>query len=262
MNIQKDFSSITELPNTKVTEMQIKRAHHRYVLASNYYEKGASVLEIACGGGQGLGILSEKAKNVVGIDIDSSNIQVCQKSYKDFPKVTCKEMSADHLDFPNDSFDCIALFEAIYYFPDLDKVFNEIGRVLKKGGHLIICTANKDWPEFNPSPFSIKYYSIPEIKEITKEFGYETKFYGAFPDDKGSLKSKIVSVIKRTAVKFGLMPKTMKGKVLLKRMFLGELKKYPEILERKMCEYEEPIALDSHKKDYIHTAIYAICKKQ
>ena len=86
MKQQKDFSTITELPNTMVTSMQIKRAHHRYMLASDYINNGDSILEIACGGGQGLGILAEKAKNVVGIDVDFSNIETCQKSYNGHSK--------------------------------------------------------------------------------------------------------------------------------------------------------------------------------
>jgi len=262
MKQQKDFSTITELPNTMVTSMQIKRAHHRYMLASDYCKNGDSILEIACGGGQGLGILAEKVKNVVGIDVDFSNIETCQKSYNGHSKVTALEMSADELDFPDNSFDCIILYEAIYYFSNIKKVFNEIGRVLKKGGNLIICTANKDWPEFNPSQFSTKYYSIPELKELSEDFGYITSFYGAFPDIKNTMKAKIVSTVKRFAVKFNLMPKTMKGKVLFKKLFFGNLEKYPEILERNMYEYIKPVFLDSGKKDNIHTAIYAVCNKK
>ena len=259
---ENDFSTITELPNTMVSNIQIRRSHHRYVLATDYFEKGDSILEIACGGGQGLGILAEKAKSVVGIDIDSSNIEYCQKSYKGHSKITTLKMSADKLDFLDKSFDCIVLYEAIYYFSDIKKVFNEISRVLKKGGNLIICTANKDWPEFNPSPFSVKYYSIPELKELAKGFGYKTTFYGAFPDIKDTMKAKIVSAVKRFAVKYHLMPKTMNGKVFLKKMFLGNLEKYPAILERNMFKYIEPDCLDSDKSDYVNTAIYAVCNKE
>ena len=54
-----NYSTITELPKSKVAVIQIQRAHHRYVFASAYCKPDEKTLEIACGGGQGLGILSE-----------------------------------------------------------------------------------------------------------------------------------------------------------------------------------------------------------
>ena len=262
MRNSKDFSTITELPNTMVTSLQLKRAHHRYMLASDYCDQGDYILEIACGGGQGLGILAENAKKVVGIDLDVANIKICQKSYESHKKVTALVMSAENLDFPDSNFDCIIVYEAIYYFQDVNRVFNEIGRVLKKGGKLIICTANKDWPEFNPSQFSTKYYSVPELKVLTENYGYTVSMYGAFPDVKSSFKALFISKIKRFAVKFNLMPKTMKGKVLLKKLFFGNMKKYPEILERDMFEFTMPVTLDASKEDTVHTALYAVCVKK
>jgi len=38
---------------------------------------------------------------------------------------------------------------------------------------------NKDWPEFNPSPFRARYFSVPELNKLLQDNGFKTEFYGA-----------------------------------------------------------------------------------
>jgi hypothetical protein len=57
------------------------------------------------------------------------------------------------------------------------------------------------------------------------------------------------------------MPKTMKGKVLFKKLFVGRLVTYPEKLQHNLFDYEDPVKIPIDKRDTIHTAIFAVCKK-
>jgi hypothetical protein len=86
---------------------------------------------------------------------------------------------------------------------------------------LLIRTVNKDWSEFNPSPFSTRHFSVPELGKLLQDNGFKAEFYGAFSVLPKGLKEKTVALIKRTAVALHLIPKTMKGKELLKRVFFG-----------------------------------------
>ena len=71
------YNTITELPNTSVSELQLKRAHQRYVFASKYCNNG-HVVEIGCGGGQGLGLLSTNTINIIGCDVDEANLEIAR----------------------------------------------------------------------------------------------------------------------------------------------------------------------------------------
>mgnify|MGYP000417441517 CR=1 FL=1 len=77
-----DYNTITELPGTQVTELQIRRSYQRYTFASNLI-KGGYVLEVGCGGGQGLSLLNKNAEKVIGCDIDKNNLKIAQKKLKE-----------------------------------------------------------------------------------------------------------------------------------------------------------------------------------
>jgi ubiquinone/menaquinone biosynthesis C-methylase UbiE len=259
--MQKDFSTITELPYSAVTELQLKRTHQRYLFASNYC-RNRIVLEVGCGGGQGLNLLSQKADKVFAGDIHRTNTDICKKTYRNSPKIKILDnLDAQDLNFKASSVDIIISFELIYYLSDIDRFFFEANRILSKKGHLIICTTNKDWSDFNRSPFSTKYFSVPELYNKAKSFGFSVNMFGSFPDSHTNITSKLVSIIKRIVVRLHLMPKTMKGKVLFKKMFLGKMVSMPLVLSEDMFSYESPVPIPENEIDRIHTAIFAVCQK-
>ena len=92
----KNFSTITELPDTLVTELQLHRAHQRYLFASEYCN-GGHVVEIGCGGGQGLDLLSRNVEIITGCDVDGRNVEIAKNTYNSHPKVTIKNMDAERL---------------------------------------------------------------------------------------------------------------------------------------------------------------------
>lgn len=129
--------------------------------------------------------------------------------------------------FADHSFDLIVLFEAIYYLPSPSTFLMECRRLLRPGGELVISTINREWSDFNPSPLSRRYFSARELAGLLEEASFQSDLVGAFPTAAPSLGGKIISTLKRVAVKAGWIPKTMKGKELLKRIFLGPLRPLP-----------------------------------
>src|SRR4030042_760930 len=157
-----------------------------------------------------------------------------------------------------DVLDVAILYEAIYYLPQPEKFFYETRRVLRENGVLLIATVNKDWPEFNPSPFSTRYFSVPELEGLLKENGFKVEIYGAFSVLPNGAKEKIIAEIRKKTVALHLIPKTMKGKEFLKKIFYGQLLPLKEEIEEEACEYSPVIPIPSHIPNQEYKVIYAV----
>ncbi|MBI4282095.1 MAG: class I SAM-dependent methyltransferase [Chloroflexi bacterium] len=219
-----EYTAVTENPGDLITSEALQMVVTRYSLATQH-SQDRDVLEVGCGPGVGLGYLAQKARRVVGGDFDANMIRAAQHTYRG--RVGVVHLDAHALPFADRSFDVALLYEAIYYLPEPGRFLDECKRVLREHGMLIVCTANKSWSDFNPSPFSTAYHSAPELFALLTEHGFQTELFGAFPTTTDSLSRKAVSLIKRTAVYFHLIPKSMKGKEWLKRIFYGRLVPLP-----------------------------------
>jgi len=256
----KDYTFVTELPGNKVSQEQLQRMWHRYHFASGYCKKG-DVLEVACGAGTGLGYLAKYSNRVVGVDIDISNLKFGMQHYAGRNNIELKQMDAHRLLFSDKAFDLLILYEAIYYLADPDKFIEEAHRTAKDNGTLIICAVNKNWADFNPSEHSIAYYSVPELYAMLIKKFNKVKIYGAFSTKPHSLQEKMISLIKRTAVSMHLIPKTMKAKAFLKRIFFGKLIDLPCEITDFDCQYVEPARLNTDSINSEYKVIYAVASK-
>ena len=256
-----DYTTITELPGMKASKEQIARLYQRYRFAYQFCG-GKDVLEIGCGAGQGLGYLARTAKRVTGGDIDENNLAYARRQYKERGDIKIEILDAQKLPFQDETFDVVILYEAIYYLSDTAKFVSEARRILKDKGSLIICSVNKDWPDFNPSPFSTKYFSVPELHSMLKEKFSGVDFYGSFSTGANEPKAMLLSLLKNTAVRFRIMPKTMRGKEFLKRLFFGRLHPVPQEVKEDMAEFTAPVPIPRDVPDRSHKVIFAIAHKK
>ena len=255
-----NYFSVTEVPGLKTSQEQLARLFQRYHFAR---ELAASkdVLEIGCGAGLGLGYLAKYAKKVVGGDIEEKNISLAKKYYNGRPNITIELMDAHKLHLTSGSFDLALLYETIYYLKDSQKCIAEAARVLRENGVFIICTANEDWKDFHPSLYTYRYFSVPELYELMKKSFREVKLYGGFSVDQTGMRSEITSLIKRFAVKFNLIPGSLKGRAYLKRIFMGKLVSLPNEITEGMADYEPPVEIPPDRICRDFKIIYAIGKK-
>jgi SAM-dependent methyltransferase len=234
----KDFTTVTESPGTRVRREAIDMLATRYAFAERYVA-GRRVLEVGCGVGQGLGRLQHAASWVVGSDLTAGLIRSARGHYGS--RVPLLQCDAQALPFLRASFDVILLFEAVYYLPNTVAFLDECRRVLAPGGRVLINLVNCRWADFNPSPFSTTYYSAPDLRALFQSQGFDVELFGAYPLHADGFKSAVVSSIKRAAVALHLVPRTMKGKELLKRVFFGPLVDFPAELAAGQGQ-AEPIA--------------------
>lgn len=253
-----DYNTITEVPGLKATHEQLVRLYHRYAFASELV-KGKDVLEVACGSGIGLGLLAKYANRVDGGDIDQKNIAIASTLYKD-GAINVRKMDAHSLPFSDGSLDAVLLFEAIYYLENPDVFVKEACRVLRQYGLLIICTVNKDWSDFHPSPYTHQYFSVPELAGLLKMSFRDVHCFGAFPIETNGISGKVFSLVKRLAVRFDLIPGSLATRTYLKRMFMGPLRPLPERLDDGVVDYEPPVSISTDKANFDYKIIYAIAK--
>jgi ubiquinone/menaquinone biosynthesis C-methylase UbiE len=90
---------------------------------------GQDILEIGCGTGMILKELAPVARNAIGIDISPG--MLAQAQARGLEVVVG---SATDLPFQEESFDMICSFKVLAHIEDIEKVMQEVARVLRPGG--------------------------------------------------------------------------------------------------------------------------------
>jgi SAM-dependent methyltransferase len=247
------FVEVTELAGDEVSQEQIDRVATRYAWALGY-AAGKDVLEVACGTGPGLGLLQASARRLVAGDISEPILARVRAHYGN--RIDARAMDAMALPFEDRSLDLVIIFEAMYYVPDAEKFADECKRVLRPGGIVLVSNANKDLFDFNPSPYSHVYHGIVELGHLFGSRGFTCRFWGDVPVAAVSWRQKLLRPVKRMVVALNLMPKSMAGKKLLKRLVFGEMRAFPaEITAEMLPARSSLVPLEAGKADLGHKVI-------
>ena len=107
-----------------------------------------NVLDVACGTGDMAVSLVERGCTVTGVDISEEMLAIARQKA---PMVTSMIADAEHLPFPDASFDAVTCAFGVRNFVHLEQGLNEMLRVLKPGGQLVILElATPDSPLVKP----------------------------------------------------------------------------------------------------------------
>lgn len=92
------------------------------------------ILDIGCGDGKDLMILSKKSNQIFGID---PSIEFLKKAQKNNPSGVFKEAIGENIPFDDETFDVVVSKWAIQTSTDVPSVLSEMARVIKKDGTLV-----------------------------------------------------------------------------------------------------------------------------
>lgn len=111
-----------------------------------------TVLDVATGTADfAIAALDSGAKEIVGIDISEGMLNVGREKVKKYNgRIRLERGDSEHIQFNDQTFDAIIVAFGVRNFEHLQKGLNEMRRVLKPGGHLIVLEFSK------PSAFPVK----------------------------------------------------------------------------------------------------------
>ena len=235
-----DYTAVTETWGLPASPEQLAMQYFRYRMGAELAPGGA-VLEVGCGSGMGLPYLEGHTRMTVGGDY---TMALLREARRHLPDANLVRMGAEHLPFVDHAFDAVLMLEMIYYVADHEAALAECRRVLKPGGRLLVCLPNRDRPDFNPSPYSTRYPNLGEIASLLRDSGFEPRVYGAFAVEAASSRDRVLAPLRHLAVRYRLIPSSMRAKSMLKRILYGKL---PElgVVRDGMADYADPVELDA-----------------
>ena len=189
------IQALNQIRNQQITHSQ-NQILKRYLFDQNYtrqvsnhpihacigkyldfdHNHGKKVLELGCGPGKYLAMLTTLGFDVIGVDPcsfptwdlirEKTSAQILDSIY------------AEDLPFTEDTFDNVVCLGALLYFNNPIKALSEINRVIKPGGKLIIRTVNKNnlytlrtGKKYDPA--SNNLYTMEELIALVNNAGFK-----------------------------------------------------------------------------------------
>jgi len=157
--------------------------------------RGARVLDVATGKGAVLLPAARRVGSeghVTGIDLSGEILKEAERAVRaeSLTNVELRKMDAEHLEFPDNTFDFVTCAFALFLFPDMGAALREMYRVCKPGGYVAMTNFNKTPPPFDPSlsilikqfiDYQVQVVLPPqlaftpqEMKELLGRFGFRS----------------------------------------------------------------------------------------
>jgi len=136
----KDYFRFYNILREKNETLEFSYKLHEY---KNF--AGKKVLDVGCGNGYVLEKYAQEGAEVFGIDITHTAIDLCWKRFSfSNSKGNFQEANAEALPFESNFFDCVSSMGVLHHTPETQKAINEVFRVLKPGGRVILMFYYRD----------------------------------------------------------------------------------------------------------------------
>ncbi len=107
---------------------------------------GGAVLDVGCGSGLFFSHVAAKAKALVGVDVSRRLLLKAKEQARSFQNVFVLQADADHLPLREKFFDFEFAFTVLQNIPQPAETLNELKRVAKQGGKVVVTGLKKAFP--------------------------------------------------------------------------------------------------------------------
>ena len=138
-------------------------------------------VDLGCGGGRSVSLLLEKfpGSHVTGVDYSPLSVDKAREYNRDeIDAGCCTIMQGDvsSLDLPKETYDLATAFETIYFWPGLDRCFDQVAGILKPGGWFMICNES-DGTDASSLKYEkiidgMKIYTAQEMEAALEKAGF------------------------------------------------------------------------------------------
>lgn len=138
------------------------------------------ILEIGCGNGIGTRLIHEyfKPSELIATEYDESLVEITKEKVKDI-NVLVEQADATKFRFVDNEFDAVVGLSVIHHIPDWEKALDELHRIIKPNGLLIIKELSIDTFSTFFGKISRKFVEHPYDDMFTeKEFIGYLKYIG------------------------------------------------------------------------------------
>lgn len=135
--LQSLYQSADQVRKTQFDPESAKQSYKNYISFVSVYGKGDTLLDVGCGSGWSSYLISQLGKETTGLDLNGSAFEPQENDQLKY----CVGSALD-LPYENSSFDLVSTHECLEHLPDPEKALNEMYRVVKPGGRLILVGPN------------------------------------------------------------------------------------------------------------------------
>lgn len=141
----------------------------------------ARIVDLGCGAGRNAGELLRKYpdSHVTAIDYSALSVEKAtayNKKSINAGRCAVRQGDVSDLILPNESFDLATAFETVYFWPGLERCFEQVARILKPGGLFLICNESDGLDatgkKFEKIIDGMKCYTAEELEDALREAGF------------------------------------------------------------------------------------------
>ncbi|MGF1586729.1 MAG: class I SAM-dependent methyltransferase [Bacteroidales bacterium] len=177
--VAKSYDRFYETPYGKTMDDIEKKVIHDHISTIPHKQ----MLELGCGTGHWTEYFSMQGFKVTATDISESMLKIAEN--KNIKHSVFLKADAADLSFPDNSFPVIASITMLEFVEDTTRVLDEIYRVLKPGGYLVLGCLNHSSElgkaKDNDEIFKhARFFNPDEIRRLLSIFGTPSLSYGVY----------------------------------------------------------------------------------
>lgn len=159
---------------------------YAYIQASRF-AKNKRVLDLGCNVGYGTRILSESAREAIGVDVSANAIETAKRQYRHMAD-RFSIIDGQRLPFDDQAFEMVVSCQVIEHIVDYSSFITEIKRVLTPSGVICFTTPNARLrldPGMKPwNPFHVREFDHDELRATLQSYFQYVLVLGLMASDR------------------------------------------------------------------------------